>query len=195
MIRLSDDKPIHGDMVAVIDESSPAAGPGVYYIVTAAVIFNPCVVQDRIASVVGERKSPFHYRREGPAALERMATALEELEVMASVLWRPAGRRGQVAARRGLLTAHARQVADDGITHLIIESGNATSDRRDQDTLLDAFAGSGQIPYPYDWRSKTEPLLWVADFVCGVTAQHLLGGGNSHFDRLASAGIIDVRNV
>ena len=191
---LSDGQPIQGDVLAVIDESSPPAGAGVYYIVTAAVVFDWPTVQDRIIGVIGERRSPFHYRGEGPEAIERMATLLEEVEVVASVLWRSVARRGQVAARRDLLAAQALRAADDGVTHLIIESGDASSDQRDRETLLDTFADRGGVPYRYDWRSKAEPFLWIADAICGVTAQHLVNGDSATFDRLNAAGIIEVRN-
>ncbi len=193
-MRLSDGQPIQGDVLAVIDESSPAAGAGVYYVVTAAVVFDWSTIRHRVAGVIGERTSPFHYRREGPEALERMATVLEEAELMATVLWRPVARRGQTAARRDLLAAHARRIADDGITHLIIESGDETSDRRDQETLLDTFVADGGVPFSYDWRSKAEPLLWIADAICGVTAEHLLGCRNAIYERLADAGTIEVSN-
>ena len=194
MTPFSDGQPIHGDVLAVIDESSPVAGAGVYYIVTAAVVLDWSNIRHRVVGVVGERTSPFHYRREGPEAIERMATVLEEAELVASVLWRPVARRGQVAARRGLLAAHARRLADDGVTHLIIESGDGTSDQRDRQTLLDTFAADGGVPFRYDWRSKAEPLLWIADAICGITAEHLLGNCNAIFDRLAHAGIIEVAN-
>ena len=123
-----------------------------------------------------------------------MATVLEEAELVATVLWRPVARRGQVEARRDLLAVHARRLADDGVTHLIIESGDETSDQRDRDTLLGTFAPDGGVPFRYDWRSKAEPLLWVADAVCGVTAEHLLGRDGAIFERLAGAGIIEVAN-
>ncbi len=181
-------------LIAVVDESSPRAGAGVYYIVTAAVVLDAAVVHDRLAWVVGERKSPFHYRREGPEALERMVASLEEADVMATVLWRSVGRRGQVKARRELLAAHARRLADDGVTHLLIESGDSASDERDRGTLLDTFADSEGVPFRYDWRSKDEPLLWIADAICGMTARHLLGESSAHFDRLSRAGVIEVAN-
>lgn len=68
-MRLSDGQPIHGDVLAVIDESSPVAGAGAYYVVTAAVVFDPSNTRHRVGGVVGERTSPFHYRREGPEAI------------------------------------------------------------------------------------------------------------------------------
>lgn len=124
-----------------------------------------------------------------------MATLLEDIELVASVLWRPVARRGQVAARRDLLAAHARRLAHDGVTHVIIESGDETSDQRDPETLLDTFATEGGVPFRYDWRSKAEPLLWIADAICGITTEHLLEGNHTVFDRLANAGIIEVDNV
>ncbi len=193
-MRFSDGQPIHGDVVAVIDESSPVAGAGLYYVVTAAVVFDWPDFRQRVAGVVGERTSPFHYRREGPEAIGRMAAVLEEAQPMATVLWRSVARRGQVAARRDLLAAHAHRLADDGITHLIIESGDETSDRRDQETLLETFAADGGVPFSYDWRSKAEPLLWIADAICGVTTEHLLGRNSAIFERLSGAGIVEVAN-
>ncbi|MDE0607431.1 MAG: hypothetical protein OXH78_09815 [Acidimicrobiaceae bacterium] len=83
-------------------------------------------------------------------------------------------------------------MADDGVTHLIIEAGDAFSDQRDRETLLDTFADRGGVPYRYDWRSKAEPFLWIADAICGVTARHLLNNNDTTFDRLAAAGIIEV---
>ena len=100
----------------------------------------------------------------------------------------------KLLARQDLLVAHARRLAHDGVTHLIIESGDAASDQRDRQTLLDAFAADGGVPFRYDWRSKAEPLLWIADAICGVTAEHLLEGSNAIFDRLANAGIVEVAN-
>ena len=109
--------------------------------------------------------------------------------------WREAGVPAELLARAGinLLAAHARRLVNDGATHLIIESGDATSDQRDRETLLDTFAGSG-VPFQYDWRSKDQPLLWIADAVCGIASEHLLSGDNEIFDRLANAGIIEVAN-
>ena len=42
----------------------------------------PQNLNDRVAAIIGERTSPFHYRREGPEVIERMATLIEE-----SVYW------------------------------------------------------------------------------------------------------------
>ncbi|WP_419853918.1 hypothetical protein [Candidatus Poriferisodalis sp.] len=193
MTRLSDGKPIHGDLVAVIDESSPEAGGGIYYIVAAVVIFDWPDVRERVENVVGGRTSHFHYRSEGREAIGRMAAVLEESGALASVLWRSVGRRHQVEARRDLLAVHARQLASDGVSHLIIESGDEATDQRDQDTLLDTFAASG-VPFSYDWRSKSEPLLWTADAACGIASEFLLGSESEHFDRLADAGTIEVTN-
>lgn len=193
MTRLSDGEPIHGDVVAVIDESSPEVGGGIYYIVAAVVIFDWPDVGERVRQVIGGRTSHFHYRSEGREVIRRMASVLEEAGVVSSVLWRSVGRRHQVGARRDLLAAHARRLAHDGVTHLIIESGDAATDQRDQSTLLDTFAGSG-IPFSYDWRSKSEPLLWIADAVCGIACEFLLGDSSEIYDRLADAGVIEVSN-
>ena len=53
---------------------------------------------------------------------------------------------------------------------------------------------SSGVPFQYDWRSKAEPLLWIADAVFGIASEHLLSGDNEIFDRLANAGIVEVAN-
>ena len=192
--RLNDVESIRGDVIAVVDESSPEVGGGIYYIVAAVVIFDWPEVRERVRNVIGARTSFFHYRREGREAIGRMAAVLEEAEAVASVLWRSVGRRGQVEARRDLLTAHARRLARDGVSHLIVESGDAATNQRDRRTLLRTFA-DGVVPFSYDWRSKSEPLLWAADAACGIASEFLLGGGSEVHDRLAEAGIIEVSNI
>ena len=192
--RLDDAKPIHGDLIAAIDESSPEVGGGIYYIVAAVVIFDWPDVRERVRSVIGARTSHFHYRREGREAIGRMAAVLEESGAVASVLWRSVGRRGQVEARRDLLAAHARRLASDGVSHLIVESGDAATNQRDRRTLLRTFS-DGVVPFSYDWRSKSEPLLWAADAACGIASEFLLDGGSETYDRLAAAGTIEVSNI
>ena len=57
---------------------------------------------------------------------------------------------------------------------------------------LDAFGNDGGVPFRYDWRSKAEPLLWIADATSGIVAAHLLGQRSNHYDRLSAGGLIDV---
>ena len=141
-----------------------------------------------------QRERPFHLVEEGPAAIERMLSFIEETELLATSLWRSVGRRGQVAARRDLLRELALRCAHDGIDHLIIESGDRTTNRRDQEVLLDAFRETGPAPFRYDWRSKREPLLWVADAISGITSEYLLGHRESYYRRLHESGLLEVRN-
>ena len=47
------------------------------------------------------------------------------------------------------------------------------------------------MPFTYDWRTKAEPLLWVADAVGGAWREHLIGRNSEPFERLQSMGAID----
>ncbi len=194
-LTLADGHPYHGQMVAVMDESVPAAGAGVYYILSAVVVCDPVNVAGAARQVVGERRRPFHYAKEGPEIVERMLSLIEEEVLMATCLWSPTGRRGQIATRGELLREHAQKCEEVGVDHLIIESGDETTDLRDQAALLDTFREDGDIPYRYDWRSKAEPLLWIADAASGIAAEHLLGRKADCYQRLETAGLIEVVNV
>lgn len=194
-IPLSDGHPIHGDVVAVIDESAPTAGSGVYYIVTAVRILDGSVARREALSVVAGRSRPFHYHSEGPEVRKRMADTIEACGMIGEALWLPVKRKGQTAARARLLKEHALRLQADGIDHLIIESGHPHTDQRDHDTLRAWSASAEAPPFAYDWRSKSEPLLWVADAFCGAAAEHLLGMDSPTYDQIAAAGLIDVGNL
>jgi len=58
--------------------------------------------------------------------------------------------------------------------------------------ILNHFQDSGGAPFRYDWRSKAEPLLWIADAACGIAADHLLGRRPENYERLHALGLIEV---
>lgn len=45
-------------------------------------------------------------------------------------------------------------------------------------------------PLRYRWEPKTEPLLWIADAICGAVKQYVLGEDPQPYDRLCSKGVI-----
>lgn len=194
-IQLADRQPYIGDIVAAIDESSPAAGAGIYYVIATAITLEPEHAADIARGVIGERPRPFHWRREGPKARNRMIEAVIDLEIMATANWRSVGRKQQSAARAELLADLAQDAASSGTSHLIIESGDATTNQRDRSTLLDTFRSQGGVPFHYDWRSKSEPLLWIADAISGVVADHVTDTTNVHHRNLEAAGLLDIRSM
>ena len=188
---LCDGEPYHG-VVAVVDESSRTAGAGVYYILSAVLIPEPSTVMRALDHVVGDRRRPFHYTEEGPEALERMVRLFESETLLATVLWSSVGRRGQVTARQNLLAEHVRRCAGERVGHLIIETGDDAGNTRDLSVILDHFHDHGGVPFRYDWRSKAEPLLWIADAACGMAADYLLDKRPEHHERLRARGLIEV---
>ena len=188
---LADGDPYDG-AVAVMDESAHEAGAGIYYNLTVVRIPEPAGVLPGLSEVVGDRPRPFHLSEEGPDAIERMMDLIESAGLVGTTLWSSVARTGQVAARRYLLREHALRCAADGVDHLSIEGGGDVSNQRDRSVILDTFRGDGGVPFRYDWRSKAEPALWIADAVAGSVAAHLLGGPAEHYDRLSAAGLIAV---
>jgi len=49
---------------------------------------------------------------------------------------------------------------------------------------------AGGVPFVYDWRSKAEPLLWIADAIAGAVGEHVSGKDDQWFARLDAAGVI-----
>lgn len=116
------------------------------------------------------RTRPFHWMREGPAARQRMHDLILDLGVVAVSVCESVGRKGQIHARRRLLTASADLVLKEGAGHLIIEAGDRSTNEVDQQALLDHYT---TVPFTYDWRTKHERVLWIADALGGVIADYL----------------------
>ena len=116
---------------------------------------------------------------------------IEEHGVVAHVRVRATARRRQVATRAQLLAEVSRLLVSDGVGHVVIESQGPREDGRDRASLLDAFNQSGGVPFTYDWRTKAEPLLWIADAVGGACREHLIGQNSEPFQRLQSMGALE----
>lgn len=120
-----------------------------------------------------------------------MLDLIETHGIVAHVCLRATARRRQVETRGELLSGIARLLVDEGVDHLVIESQGPREDGRDRAILLDAFRDSGGIPFTYDWRTKAEPLLWVADAIGGACREHLIGQRSEAYERLLSMGALD----
>lgn len=173
-----------GELVAVVDESSPAAGAGIIYVISTAIVLDPTDVAASCRAVIGERARPFHWRREGPQARAAMLALVNDS--VSEVFWqyRSVPRPGQVDARRALLGQQLELIESAGASHLIIESGDRHGDARDRATVLDSFPGR-PVPFRYEWRTKSEPLLWIADAISGAVGEYLAGKGDAAYQQIS----------
>lgn len=174
-----------GDIVAVVDESSPVAGAGIAYLISTAIVVEPIDAAAACRQVIGERVRPFHWHREGPKAREGMLELVNDRVIEVFCQYRSVPRSGQVAGRRAILGSQLPMIEGAGVSHLIIESGDRHSDRRDRSTILDAFSDR-TVPFQYDWRTKDEPLLWIADAISGAVSEHLTGKDDDAFNEISS---------
>ncbi|MDE0376542.1 MAG: hypothetical protein OXK16_11340 [bacterium] len=185
------DGPIPTGITAGIDETVVDHGGGVTYVLAAVVFHDAEPARRAFHQLTADRKRPFHWRREGPTLREAAVTLLENHPASTYLLAQSTGRRGQVTARRELLTYLVAELTNDGVAHVIIESQDSVLDGRDRHTILDSFqADSTGPPFTYRWGTKTEPLLWYADALAGVAHAYLAGGRTHHFRHLQKAGII-----
>lgn len=191
--ELSDGQPYEGHLIAVLDETSPVAGAGVYYVVTTAIVLEPSAVLDEIDGLFDDptRKRPFHWHKEGPAARDRILRIIEEVGVVAYSRYQSVGRKRQIASRGELIVALADELVGQGVDHLIIEAGDKRTNTRDRTSLLEHFREDGGVPFHYDWRSKQERLLWLADGINGAIKEFLTGEDVSHLERLMASGVLE----
>ena len=184
------DGPIPAGITAGIDETVIYHGGGVTYILAGVVFVDPQPARRAFQQLTANRKRPFHWQKEG-TTLRGAAVALLENHIAATyLLARPAGRRQQVTTRRELLAYLVAELTNDGVDHLIIESQGTALDGRDRNTILDSFQANSTGPaFTYEWRTKTEPLLWYPDALAGVAHEYLADGQTHHFQRLQKATI------
>ncbi|CAN5797005.1 hypothetical protein BH23ACT2_BH23ACT2_07260 [soil metagenome] len=177
-------------LIAAVDEAAAETGGGIHYLIAAAVVLEHGRIRSHLLDMVATRQRGFHWRREGPAMRASILDLIEEHGVVAHVRVRATARRRQVEARSHLLAEISRLLVEDGVDHLVIESQGAREDGRDRASLLDTFNRSGGVPFTYDWRTKAEPLLWIADAVGGACREHLIGQNSEPFERLHAIGAI-----
>lgn len=192
--NLADGRAYVGEVVAVLDETAPAMGPGIYYVLGGAVLLKPLAIRRSVEELFADtpdRTKEFHWNREGPRARARMIKLIIDHEIFAVSKYQSVARKGQALARQRLLVAMADDLRHEmQIDHLIIESGDHSTDQRDKATLQDSFRDRGGVPFAYDWRSKKEPILWIADAINGVIHDYFAKDDRVFLDQLLEAGVL-----
>lgn len=175
-------------MIALIDETTPdTAGGSCYVVVTAVVLRDEAAAKSILESVLPPgRIRPFHWHLEGRQAKQRMVAALHDIEVDGRAIAVPCGRSGQERARATALTATLERLLDDRCERVIIESRAADQDRRDQATILDTLTARG-ADLSYEWRGKSETLLWIPDAIGGAIREHLIGAQPEWYPQIEKA--------
>ena len=191
------DGPILAGITAGIDETVIHHGGGVTYVLAGVVFIDAQPARRAFQQLTANRNRPFHWRTEGPTLRQAAVSLIKKHVVVTHLVAQPTGRRGQVAARRELLTHLVAEVTNDGVDHLIIESQGPDLDGRDRHTILDlSRADSAGPAFTYEWRTKTEPLLWYPDALAGIAHQYLTEGQSHHYQRLQKANVVtDIRYV
>lgn len=68
------------------------------------------------------------------------------------------------------------------------KSRDRKQDSYDQAVILDTLRPiAGSEGFSYDWKTKQEPLLWIADAISGGVREHLMGKSSFWFDEIEAA--------
>lgn len=184
-------------MFAVLDESTPELPDAIAYVMTGVVLLaDEQAAREAVRAVLpAHRVNPFHWHRDGPVARAAMIACLADTGAVAHVvIHSPTGRRRQEAARARALGLLVPGLVAEGAEHLCIESRGTAGDLKDRVVLLDALNPLGGSPtLSYDWRTKDEPLLWLADAVCGAVADFLMrtDGKMHYYAELQASGVLN----
>ena len=186
------DGPIPVGVIAGIDETVIYQGDDVTYVLAGVVFHDAQPARRAFHQLTAHRKRPFHWQQEGPNLRAAAVTLLENHVVATYLLARPTGIRHQVAARRELLDYLVAELINDRVDHVIIESSQVPArDGRDRNAILDLTQADSASPtFTYDWRTKTEPLLWYPDALAGVAHEFIADGKAHHFRQLQRAKVV-----
>ena len=189
------DDPIPAGIIAGIDESVFYEGDEITYIL-AGVVYREAQAARRAFRAfqqrIAHRKRPFHWNDEGPERRVEAVALLEDHVAATYLLARPTGIHHPLDARRKLLAHLVAELLNHRVDHVVIESSQVpANDGRDRDTILDSLrADSANRTFTYDWRAKTEPLVWYPDALAGVAHEFLADRQTHHFQRLQRAEVI-----
>ncbi len=187
-----------GDVLAVLDETSPMIGAGVYYVVTTAIIINPATVVadlDSFFDGTPNRKKPFHWHREGQQTITKMIDLIVDHEIKATVLYRSVSRKGQKHARKALLEEHTQRAHQLGVSHLILEAADPRTNTNDLKTIAVTTEAIPATAFRYEHRRKSERTLWVADAFCGAVGDFLRNTNPKWYNELDRRGLIEMEYI
>ena len=192
--EVADGEPIVGELVAVVDESTPSnSAGGITYVVSVSAIFDPTEAARAMGRLfLPGRIRPFHWAKEGPLARNRMMDEIAGLGVSSVAYFAHVGRTKQISARLEMLARAADHVGREGVDHLVIEASDERTVRLDNNVMLAYATKQDDAPYVYDWRSKHEPLLWIADAIAGAVGEYLVEKDPQWFDRLVRDRVVSL---
>ena len=187
----SDGDPLIGEVIVVVDESAQNIAGGLLYVVSAAAVLQVDQAQFALGALFEpSRKRGFHWAAEGTSARNRMLDLIIDGGVVALTQCKAVGRTSQESARRQMFDRLGDWAYDEGATHVVIEVSDVVTMSRDRSSFLDRYNEFGGVPFAYDWRTKTEPLLWISDAIAGAVGEWLAGRASQWYERLAEAGVV-----
>lgn len=121
-----------------------------------------------------------HWRGDTGSRHDAVVGVMAELPIEGVIVVRrgPAGEKDE-RRRRKCFERFAPELQDMGCTSIVLESRGRKADDRDR-AMLDALraqkrvAGSLRLAHA---PGPAEPVLWIADAVCGAFVRHRLGEG------------------
>ena len=187
----SDGQLIPEGIVAAVDETVIELQGGVTYVLAAVILADAPTARQDMQALTINRTKPLHWHREGPEIREAAVEHIQRHAAATKILAQRAARHAQTTTRAKLLAELVAELVSESVGHLIIESRGPREDGRDRSVILDSFRDRAATSFTYDWRTKSEPLLWYADALAGVAREHLIVGVSIDFSRLQKALIVD----
>lgn len=177
-------------MISLIDESVVEHPTGFVYVIASVVLdsdMNEIRETLRHQVLLNGRVRPSHWSEEGPRVRTFLCELCETISTVGQTFVSPCGRKGQESTRVRLLEESLTWAHTEGSSEVFIESRGETLDKRDRRTVKN-YSSTRNITLRVQWRTKNEPLLWLADSLAGATRENLMSPVSSPLaDRLLIA--------
>lgn len=166
------------------------------YILGAAICATDVLDQTRadarLLLLKGQRKP--HWRDESPKRRQQILDQIIAMPLEHVVVFRDSQTTERQERRRRLSMQGLLPMLDDrGIEHATFESRGKADDARDRH-LLDSVRASHGISSQlrlYHTKGPLEPMLWIADAVCGMVSTNL-GGNDLYLTQLQASVTVEI---
>lgn len=116
-----------------------------------------------------------HWYEESSQRRHQLLTIVSELNIEFAISDETAFRPQQPLMRRACIRRLTQELARRGVDHLTLEARNRVDDRRDIGDINWLRQSEGLSVWLQHVRGVDEPLLWIADLICGASLARFRG--------------------
>ena len=163
-------------MRAFADESFGRLLTQSIYVMCAALIEDHELEEIRhVMRRMRKGSTKLHWYEESSQRRHQLLTVVSELNIQFAISHQTGFPSQQPLMRRACIRQLAQELARKGVDQLTLEARNRVDDRRDIIDINWMRQSEGSSLWLQHLRGVDEPLLWIADLICGASLARFRG--------------------